>query len=217
MRIEPVADPMTRVGPTGHGPRAAVAAAPGRDHPRGRGRLSDERGSALVEFAIVASLLFVLVFGVFETGMAWSDSQLVTQAARTGARSAAQLGVGAQADSFAVESIEAALGDLTDNVTRIVIYDAAAADGSMPPACAGASPPGVNGQCSIYDRFDFGTYGSWVDGAWPPADRDNTLLNGNSVGVLVEIDRPLLTRFLGGSGFTIADTTVMKIEPDAGS
>ena len=175
-----------------------------------------ERGSAMVEFAIIATFLMILVFGVFETGMAWSDSQLVTQAARTGARSVSQLGTDAEADSFAVQSIEAALGGLSGDVTRIVIYDASATDGQMSAACAGASPPGIAGQCSIYDQTDFGTYASWVDGAWAPADRDNTLATGDHLGVLVEIDRPMLTGFLGGTGFTIADTTVMKIEPTAG-
>lgn len=177
---------------------------------------TDERGAALVEFAIVASLLFTLVFGIFETGMAWSDSQLVTQAARSGARSVSQLGVEPQADSFAIQSVEAALGDLSGAVTRIVIYDAAATDGSMPAACEAAYPPGVAGQCSVYDQTAFGTYGSWTDGSWPPSDRDNSLDGGDLIGVLVEIDRPMLTGFLDDTGFTIADTTVMKIEPNAG-
>jgi hypothetical protein len=185
-------------------------------HRRGRS-LDDDRGAALVELAIVATLLFTLVFGVFETGMAWSDSQLVTQAARSGARSVSQLGVNAEADSFAIQSVEAALGSLTGDVTRIVIFDAGATDGSMPPACETASPPGVTGLCSVYDQTSFGTYGSWTDGSWAPSSRDNTLDDGDHVGVFVEIDRPLLTGFLNDAGFTIADTTVMKIEPNAGS
>lgn len=180
-------------------------------------RLRDDRGAALVELAIMASVLLTLVFGVFETGMAWSDSQLVTQASRAGARGVSQLGVNAQADSFAVQSVEAALGDLADDVTRIVIYDASAADGAMSTACAAASPPGVAGQCSVYDDTHFGTYGSWSDGAWAPSDRDNGLATGHYLGVAVEVDRPFITGFLGGTSFTIIDTTVMKIEPNAGS
>lgn len=171
----------------------------------------------MVELAIVATVLLTLVFGVFETGMAWSDGQLVTQAARTGARSVSQLGVNPQADSFAVQSIEAALGNLGDDVTRIVIYDASANDGAMPSACDAAFPPGVAGQCSVYDQSDFGTYGSWIDGAWAPADRDNSLATGEYLGVTVEVDRPFITGFLGGTSFTIIDTTVMRIEPGAGS
>lgn len=176
----------------------------------------DERGAALVEFAIVALLLVTLALGTFEMGMAWSDSQLVTQAARTGARSVTQLGINGQADSFTVESIEAALGDQGTNVTRIVIFDASAADGAMPAACSAASSPGVSGACSIYDGSDFGTYATWVDGSWPPSTRNNDFDAGDYVGVTVEISRPYLTGFFGGSTLTITDTAVMRIEPEAG-
>lgn len=175
-----------------------------------------ERGAALVEFAIVATLLLTLSFGTFEMGLAWSDSQLVTQAARTGARSSTQLGKNTAADSFSVQAIEAGLGNLTTDVTRIVIYDASAADGSMPPACQVATPPGIPGFCSVYDASDFGTYGAWVDGAWLPATRDNTSATADFVGVTVEVDRPFVSGFFGSRTFSISDTTVMRIEPNAG-
>lgn len=167
----------------------------------------------MVEFAIISMLLLTLAFGAFEMGMAWSDSQLVTQAARTGARSASQLGTNAAADSFSVESIEAALGDLGDDVTRIVVYEANAADGSMPPACETAGPPGIVGSCSIYDAGDFGTYGAWVNGSWGPGDRINTFDGADYVGVTIEIERPYVTGLFGGSVFNMSDTAVMRIEP----
>lgn len=177
---------------------------------------NDERGAALVEFAIVATLLVTLGLGTFEMGLAWSDSQLVTQAARTGARSATQLGVNTAADSFSVQSIEAGLGDLRNDVSRIVIYDASAADGSMPAACAAAAPPGIVGSCSVYDGTAFGTYGAWADGAWLPSGRDNTANTADYVGVRVEVNRPFVTGFFAGRSFNITDTTVMRIEPGAG-
>lgn len=177
---------------------------------------SNERGAAMVEFAIIAIVLLSLAFGTFEMGSAWSDSQLLTQAARSGARNATQLGKNAAADSFAVESIEAALGDLRDDVTRIVIYDANAVDGSMPPACVAANPPGVAGLCSVYEKNDFGTYGAWADGAWLPSDRVNTPQSADYLGVRVEVARPYVTGFFNGSTFAMADTTVMRVEPKAG-
>lgn len=172
-----------------------------------------ERGAALVEFAIIATVFLTLAFGAFEMGLAWSDSQLVTQGARTGARVASQLGSNAAADSFSVESIEAALGDLGDDLTRIVIYEANAVDGSMPPACESASPPGIANQCSIYDKTAFGTYGSWSDGSWAPSNRDDSFGSADYVGVTIEVARPYATGFFAGSTFNIADTTVMRIEP----
>ena len=47
-----------------------------------------ETGQAMVEFALVAPLLMMLVIGVFEFGRAWNVYQVITEAARGGARAA---------------------------------------------------------------------------------------------------------------------------------
>ncbi len=47
-----------------------------------------DRGQALVEFALVAPVLLLLVVGIFEFGRAWNALQAVTDAAREGARAA---------------------------------------------------------------------------------------------------------------------------------
>ena len=49
----------------------------------------DQRGAAAVEFALVAILLFMLVFGVIEWGRIFSEYQVMQSAAREGARVAA--------------------------------------------------------------------------------------------------------------------------------
>jgi len=49
----------------------------------------DEMGAAAVEFALILPLLTALVFGIFEFGMAWHTYQVITDAAREGARRAA--------------------------------------------------------------------------------------------------------------------------------
>jgi Flp pilus assembly protein TadG len=46
------------------------------------------RGQALVEFALVLPLLLMLVIGVFEFGRAYNVYQVITDAAREGARTA---------------------------------------------------------------------------------------------------------------------------------
>jgi Flp pilus assembly protein TadG len=50
---------------------------------------TDNRGAALVEFALVALLFCTLVFGVIEFSLLMKDYLTVSQAAREGARSAA--------------------------------------------------------------------------------------------------------------------------------
>ena len=52
---------------------------------RGRG----DSGQALVEFALVAPLFLLLLVGVFEMARAWNIYQVMTHAAREGARAAA--------------------------------------------------------------------------------------------------------------------------------
>ncbi len=52
-------------------------------------RRQDQRGAALVEFAIASMVLLVLLFGIIEYGYVLSFKQGLTQAAAEGARAAA--------------------------------------------------------------------------------------------------------------------------------
>jgi Flp pilus assembly protein TadG len=51
-----------------------------------RGRQTDRKGTSAVEFAFVAPVFFVLVFGMVEYGRAVMVQQIITNAAREGAR-----------------------------------------------------------------------------------------------------------------------------------
>ena len=66
---------------------------------RGRGRRGDE-GQALAEMAIVLPLLLLLVFGIIEMSNAWRTFQVLTNAAREGAR----VGILQSADEEAIRS-----------------------------------------------------------------------------------------------------------------
>jgi Flp pilus assembly protein TadG len=58
---------------------------------RGRivSRLRREEGASMIEFAIVAPLLFVLLFGIIEFGLIMYDQAIITSASIEGARFAA--------------------------------------------------------------------------------------------------------------------------------
>jgi Flp pilus assembly protein TadG len=58
---------------------------PTRTSPR-RGRQTNRNGTSAVEFAFVAPVFFVLVFGMVEYGRAVMVQQVITNAAREGAR-----------------------------------------------------------------------------------------------------------------------------------
>lgn len=59
-----------------------------------RERCRGDKGATLVEFAIVAPLLFVLLLGVIEFGVVFNDYQSVRQGSREGARQAVVARVG---------------------------------------------------------------------------------------------------------------------------
>jgi Flp pilus assembly protein TadG len=59
-----------------------------------RRRLTCERGSQLVEFALVAPLLLLVVFGIVDFGFMFREYEALTNAAREGARVAALPGYG---------------------------------------------------------------------------------------------------------------------------
>ena len=86
-------------------------------HPRPRGRLRafrrDEGGTALVEFALIAPFLFLLLFGIIDFGRALNYYNQVTQLAGQGARAAV---VNRMPDGTAITSgsaLQSALVNLT--------------------------------------------------------------------------------------------------------
>ena len=59
------------------------------NNPSTSGRRRDQRGAAVVEFAIASTLLLVLLFGIITYGYVLSFKQGLTQTAAEGARAAA--------------------------------------------------------------------------------------------------------------------------------
>ena len=53
---------------------------------RSTDRRRDELGQALVEMALILPILLMLLLGIFEFGRAWNTKQVITDAAREGAR-----------------------------------------------------------------------------------------------------------------------------------
>lgn len=52
-----------------------------------------DEGAAAVEFAILTPLIFLILFGMLSTGLAWNSKQTLTHAVREGARYGATLAV----------------------------------------------------------------------------------------------------------------------------
>ncbi len=75
-----------------------------------RSRRKKRRGAAVVEFAIVAPVFFLLVFGMIEYGRMVMVQQILTNAAREGARQAVL-------DGSTVLEVETTVDDFLDNAT----------------------------------------------------------------------------------------------------
>ena len=69
-------------------------------------RRNNERGAAAVEFALIASILFMMLFGIIEFGRIFSEMEVLNSAAREGARVAAVRGTSTQ--------IQTAVADAAD-------------------------------------------------------------------------------------------------------
>jgi len=97
-------------------------------------RGSGEVGAVAVEFAIILPLLILILFGVFEFGLAWSQVQVFEGAAREGARCAA------------VQAAEASAGlDVCDPKTA-VLHAAGSYTPSLTNFSAGVCPPVTDGR-----------------------------------------------------------------------
>lgn len=79
--------------------------------------LTHKSGQALVEFAVVFPLIIVLLFGIYEIGIALSVQQTITYAAREGARVGALTNENAQIES----AIATATEFIDSNNDRITI------------------------------------------------------------------------------------------------
>jgi len=204
-----------------------------------RRRRNGQRGAVLVELTIVTPLLMIILLGLFEIGSAWRANQTVVQAARSGARTITQLGQFEGADQQGLLAIRATFGVDAGDITKVVIYKADS-DGNMPADCATVVPPAtapVGVECNVYGPDDiadaetdtlFDTNGtdegcSGTDPGdpvgrsahWCPSDRNNVQVSADYVGVYVEFQEQWATGFFGPGTFTISETTVMRIEPNA--
>lgn len=129
---------------------------------RGYGAIGgDERGSAAVEFALVAPLFLALVFSIIEAGWYFFVRSAVEQAGANASRliRTGQAQNGVTRDEFFDEicRVVDAFGDcndtLTIDVSRFATFQALAAD-LTDPVCRDADDPAIEG--AQFDENDYG-------------------------------------------------------------
>jgi hypothetical protein len=100
-----------------------------------RCRRLDQKGQALVEFALVLPLLLLLVVGMLEFARAWNLHQTMTDAVREGARRAVL------ADDWPVDSVYAPMWRYLQDAGYIARYAAMGVCNPPTTTCGGAVDP----------------------------------------------------------------------------
>ena len=91
----------------------------------GRRRRGDDRGATLIEAAIVLPLLFMLLFGIIEIGMALSSYSTAANATRAGTRMGSVAGNDADADLRILQRMASeSTGFGSDDIDYIIVWNA---------------------------------------------------------------------------------------------
>ena len=198
--------------------------------PRGGRVYSDERGASLIEFTIVASLLFTLLFGIVEFGLAFRDRLTVSNATQGAVRVGSALGSADESDFQVLLSLEQSLSTLPNSglgVVKFVDIYQANASGNPVSGCPGTNcnrylySPGAP-LCDWTPCPDVGNGGSY-GGTWLPSGRDDALPNLAVMGVTVTFAHNWVTGGIvplpnvqcdgtPGAGCW-EDTGIMRLEP----
>ena len=188
-----------------------------------------DRGAALTELVLIVPLLAMIVCGVLEFGMAWRDSMTVSNALRSGARVGSNMGDDRYADYDILKAIEAAMRQIPDTarVQRIVVYHADTANSAPTAGCMAGTPSSTSpNQCNVYTGADLSrlqsdftgttncSTGTPPDRFWCPTSRvNNQALGADYLGIWMQVKYNWMTHMFPGTGLTIKDRVVMRLEP----
>jgi Flp pilus assembly protein TadG len=190
----------------------------------------------MIEFAIIATFLLLLLSAVVDLGLAWRRSNEVAGTLRGAVRVEAGLGNDGAADYQTLFTLNAGVAEIGNaNVNRVVVYHSTTADGGVPAAClaitptsGGAGDSTAGQECNVYSRqqlaslnaSDFTPSGasscpaSKADHWFCPATREDRQKQGaDYVGVWMDVEYKYVVGALPGNGVTIKDKAVMRIEP----
>jgi Flp pilus assembly protein TadG len=88
---------------------------------RRRRQLRDERGQAMVEFAVVLPIFVVLVFGIIQFGIVFNNYVTLTDATRAGARAGAVARNDADPTGTATSAVQTSATDLNQSNLNVSV------------------------------------------------------------------------------------------------
>jgi TadE-like protein len=175
-------------------------------------RAADERGSALVEAAIIIPVIIFLTFGCIEFGFAFNEQGTVRSATRAAARAASTQPKAANAafEAAAIDALNASANNLVNGEPEFaLIYDAQG--GTFEPT----TPSQCGSDCVYYDWN--GSSFTYMSGSWPPTSRGACPGQSDRVGVFMKVHHEYLTGLFSDAGLGLTARTIMALEPSAGA
>lgn len=192
----------------------------------------NERGVAIVEFAMVALFMFTLAAATFDFGFAWRSGLAVNEAARAGARVGSGVGKGPGADFELLTGVKGSLqgAGMVDDVELVVIFRSQTANGKVPASCT--APP-YGGPCNVltgdqlddldranfdYDSTTTPPTGSgcmtsgFTNWSWCSTSRNNSQASADYIGIYVRYAHDYMFPIMGEEK-KIERTAVMRLEP----
>jgi Flp pilus assembly protein TadG len=88
---------------------------------RKRRHSRDERGQAMVEFAVILPFFLVLVFGIIQFGIVFNNYVTLTDATRAGARAGAVARYDANPSQTATSAVQSSATDLNQSNLNVAV------------------------------------------------------------------------------------------------
>lgn len=187
-----------------------------RRRAHGRGRWA--RGQAIVEFAMITPVFFLVFFGILEFSLITASIGGFNFAAREGALIGSIYGRSSfygDPDQAMVKAVANRVqGLIMAKAQEIDIYKADPNNGQC--LTSGGADTGVGTSSCLENQYlPDGTPFPGGTISWPLANRNDTLLNADYLGVRVVYQYTYVTGFIGGLGstLTLSSYSVQRIEP----
>lgn len=182
----------------------------------------EERGQALVEFALLLPLVLLLIVGVVEFSFVWNSRNTVLFASRDGSMLAAEGGSLPGTDCLVLNRIESDIVSPASAIKlqQITIYWADKNGGQI-ASFKNVWDRGGSTTCDMGGSTITVPY-TLTDNGYLEADRCDVLAgcgaghtSVDTVGVKVTYEHRWLTSFarLTGPGITFSEATAMRVEP----
>lgn len=173
---------------------------------------SGTRGSVMVEFAIVITMLITLMFALIEGGVMIRNRNQAKNAAEAAVRRAHIVGTSPTADAEILQAINK-LGVSGPFVQKVVIFrvkmdDVTDSLESISSDCAAGIAD--SGKCNVYDASDIGKDAAALNSTrWDPAEREGA---PEYIGVLIIARHTSPTGFLPDHTMK-AESRMMQARP----